>query len=40
MQDINLLSKIKIMMLQTRNGKRTGVAMLKIAMDFHREWAY
>ncbi len=38
MQDIEFtIQDKKLWMLQTRNGKRTGAAMLKIAMDFHRE---
>ncbi len=38
MQDIEFtIQEGKLWMLQTRNGKRTGGSMLKIAMDFHRE---
>jgi len=38
MQDIEFtIQEGKLWMLQTRNGKRTGSAMLKIAMDLHRE---
>jgi len=38
MQDIEFtIQDGKLWMLQTRNGKRTGAAMVKIAMDFFRE---
>jgi pyruvate, orthophosphate dikinase len=38
MQDIEFtIQEGKLWMLQTRNGKRTGASMLKIAMDFHRD---
>jgi pyruvate, orthophosphate dikinase len=38
MQDIEFtIQEGKLWMLQTRNGKRTGGSMLKIAMDFYRE---
>jgi pyruvate, orthophosphate dikinase len=38
MQDIEFtVQEGKLWMLQTRNGKRTGASMLKIAMDFYRE---
>jgi pyruvate, orthophosphate dikinase len=38
MQDIEFtIQEGKLWMLQTRNGKRTGASMLKIAMDFFRE---
>jgi len=38
MQDIEFtIQEGKLWMLQTRNGKRTGASMLRIAMDFHRE---
>src|SRR5690606_6758799 len=38
MQDIEFtIQEGKLWMLQTRNGKRTGAAMVKIAMDLMRE---
>lgn len=38
MQDIEFtIQEGKLWLLQTRNGKRTGAAMVKIAMDFYRE---
>ncbi len=38
MQDIEFtIQEGKLWMLQTRNGKRTGASMLRIAMDFYRE---
>lgn len=38
MQDVEFtIEEGKLWLLQTRNGKRTGAAMLKIAMDFYRE---
>ena len=38
MQDIEFtIEDTKLWMLQTRNGKRTGAAMVKIAMDFFSE---
>jgi pyruvate, orthophosphate dikinase len=38
MQDIEFtIQDGKLWLLQTRNGKRTGTAMVKIAMDLHRE---
>jgi pyruvate, orthophosphate dikinase len=38
MQDIEFtIQEGKLWMLQTRNGKRTGAAMVKIAMDMLRE---
>lgn len=38
MQDVEFtIQEGKLWLLQTRNGKRTGAAMLKIAIDFYRE---
>ncbi len=38
MQDIEFtIQEGRLWMLQTRNGKRTGAAMIKIAMDMYRE---
>ena len=38
MQDLEFtIQDGKLWLLQTRNGKRTGAAMVKIAMDMHRE---
>ena len=38
MQDLEFtIQEGKLWLLQTRNGKRTGEAMVKIAMDFYRE---
>ncbi len=38
MQDLEFtVQDGKLWLLQTRNGKRTGAAMVKIAMDMHRE---
>ena len=38
MQDLEFtIQEGKLWLLQTRNGKRTGEAMVKIAMDLHRE---
>lgn len=38
MQDLEFtIQEGKLWLLQTRNGKRTGAAMVKIAMDMHRE---
>lgn len=38
MQDLEFtIQEGKLWMLQTRNGKRTGAAMVKIAMDFYKE---
>jgi len=38
MQDVEFtIQEGKLWMLQTRNGKRTGAAMVKIGMDFYKE---
>ncbi len=38
MQDLEFtIQEDKLWILQTRNGKRTGAAMVKIAMDFYKE---